>query len=935
MTVSLEKNSLPLLGDNSFLSQLLGGLSPGGTLDLATSTEPALQTSLQALLAEVDIGNESLSPDIIITPPADEGTVFSTASDNSATSLYKPYTGSAPRSPDDEIALNFDLARDFSSFNDLFSNKVNVSDSDGSLLEESLLSDDELRRLFFNGSADARPPSDPDKTLTIFEDNLFYLNISPPSDPDNDITVTQLPSGGVILVSSDLDSPIQIGDGLTIEELESLVFHPSENFNGDAGSFVYEVNDGVNPAVSKTIYFIVNPVNDGAADTASFNLSDINGTNGFVINGIAAEDYSGHSVSSAGDINGDGFDDLLIGAYRADTNGLNSGATYLVYGKEGGYGASFNLSDLNGTNGFVINGIAADDYSGYSVSSAGDINGDGFDDLLIGAYLSDTNGLMNSGATYLVYGKEGGYGASFNLSDINGTNGFVINGIASMDYSGYSVSSAGDINGDGFDDLLIGAYLADTNGSNSGATYLVYGKEGGYGASFNLSDINGTNGFVINGIAADDYSGYSVASAGDINGDGFDDLLIGAQRADTNGLNSGATYLVYGKEGGYGASFNLSDLNGTNGFVISGIESMDYSGYSVSSAGDINGDGFDELLIGAYLADTNVFSGATYLVYGKEGGYDASFNLSDINGTNGFVINGAAPGDFSGYSVSSAGDINGDGFDDLLIGAYQADTNGSNSGATYLVYGKEGGYDASFNLSDINGTNGFVINGIASGDYSGYSVSAAGDINGDGFDDLLIGAERVDTNGLNSGATYLVYGGDEYSSNSFLLGTSEDDIIIGTVGADHIIGAQGNDTLYSKGVADVIYGGAGDDTVFTADASFFKIDGGRGHDILVWDNDGLLDLSALNKSALEGFEGIDLSYNTGDLNLDSLDVLNLSDTSNTVRINGDADNTVTLQGGGWVDSGPVVDGGETYTAYTQGEAVAQIETDIVVVMALS
>jgi len=289
----------------------------------------------------------------------------------------------------------------------------------------------------------------------------------------------------------------------------------------------------------------------------------------------------------------------------------------------------------------------------------------------------------------------------------------------------------------------------------------------------------------------------------------------------------------------------------------------------------------------------------------------------------------------SGSSVSSAGDINGDGFDDLLIGAYGADPNGHESGATYLVYGKEGGYGTSFNLSDINGTNGFVINGVAVSDRSGYSVSSAGDINGDGFDDLLIGAYGRSQDAPDSGATYLVYGGDEYSSNSFLLGTSEDDIIIGTVGADHIIGAQGNDTLYSKGGADVIYGGAGDDTVSTADASFFKIDGGRGHDILVWDNDGLLDLSALNKSALEGFEGIDLSYNTGDLNLDSLDVLNLSDTSNTVLINGDADNTVTLQGGGWVDSGPVADGGETYTAYTQGEAVAQIETDIVVVMALS
>jgi hypothetical protein len=120
--------------------------------------------------------------------------------------------------------------------------------------------------------------------------------------------------------------------------------------------------------------------------TAEFDLADLNGSNGFVINGINAYDYSGSSVSNAGDINGDGFDDLIIGAPNADPNGQNyAGESYVVFGSSGGFSANLNLSDLNGSNGFVINGIDALDFSGTSVSSAGDVNGDGFDDIIIGA----------------------------------------------------------------------------------------------------------------------------------------------------------------------------------------------------------------------------------------------------------------------------------------------------------------------------------------------------------------------------------------------------------------------------------------------------------------------------------------------------------------------------------------------------------------------
>ena len=211
--------------------------------------------------------------------------------------------------------------------------------------------------------------------------------------------------------------------------------------------------------------------------------------------------------------------------------------------------ANINLSSLNGSNGFQINGETAGDYSGYSVSSAGDVNGDGFDDLIIGADGANPHG-NDSGASYVVFGKASGFAANLNLSSLNGSNGFQISGEAAGDFSGLSVSSAGDVNGDGFDDLIIGADGANPHGNDSGASYVVFGKASGFAANLNLSSLNGGNGFQISGEAAGDYSGRSVSSAGDINGDGFDDLIIGADGANPHGNNSGAAYVVFGKASG-------------------------------------------------------------------------------------------------------------------------------------------------------------------------------------------------------------------------------------------------------------------------------------------------------------------------------------------------------------------------------------------------
>ncbi len=381
-------------------------------------------------------------------------------------------------------------------------------------------------------------------------------------------------------------------------------------------------------------------------------------------------------ITAAGDVNGDGIPDVLV-SKGGVSDEPTRGRSWVVFGRtEPGV---IDLEDVaRGDGGFVIVGAAERDYAA-QIAGVGDVNGDGLDDIVIGASGAGNNMRESSGTAYVVFGKTTTEPVQLQLFNLNAQamGGFRIDGPHFLSIAGQDVASGGDINGDGLDDIIVGAPFA-------GATYVVFGKPDPVPVDLLTFEegIHGPAGYRIGTPTPSFGTNYSVGGAGDVNGDGIPDVLIGVIRRDGS---TGTAYVVFGK-----ADRDPADVTelGSGGFRIKGAHSGSQTGYSVDGAGDGNGDGLDDVIVGApgLLVDAH---GDAYVVFGKKGSKTVPLNRL---GGRGYRIKGGVTNktaDNLGVAVARIGNHNGDGLDDVIVGAHGATVSGRRAaGAAFVVHGK-------------------------------------------------------------------------------------------------------------------------------------------------------------------------------------------------------------------------------------------------------
>lgn len=515
-------------------------------------------------------------------------------------------------------------------------------------------------------------------------------------------------------------------------------------------------------------------------DSSSYNSAGavflhLGGSNGIDLTpvtffeGNSAYFYFGTSLSGAGDINGDGYDDFIIGS--DPTSISDPGSAYIYYGSS---------TPASGLVGITLTGSNGGDNFGQSVSGAGDINGDGYADVIIGIPKYDRGVSTDEGRAFVYYGSAAGLQLS-TPDDF----GFPIAGqiIISYPYAcfGSTVSDGGDINRDGYADILV---ATSPDPSTASKVFIYYGSSSGISDDVIMSD-------EISSPQLDSGFGRGLARAGDANGDGYGDIVIGAPTFDADGLlDQGAVFFHFGSSTGLSSTItplafksnqagaflgisvsSASDINADGyGDIIAGAHGYNSYmgavfiyhgnggdgvhlsrtiaptvfgnsrfGYSVAGLADINNDGFGDIFSGAYLLDysTLKFVGGVFVYHGS---------ASTINSFPDAFLESNQAGAYFGTSISSAGDFNGDGFDDIIIGASSFDKGMGTRGMSFLYFGPPGGFLWPFPLQ-LGGD-------VTYADYFGSSVSRAGDVNGDGFSDVIIGAH----NGTGPGSAFVYYG---------------------------------------------------------------------------------------------------------------------------------------------------------------------------------
>jgi hypothetical protein len=541
---------------------------------------------------------------------------------------------------------------------------------------------------------------------------------------------------------------------------ESAYFSGSVSTAGDVNG------DGYSDVIIGAQYYSNGQGNEGRAFVYHGSASGLSTTANWTAESNQVAAYFGGSVCSAGDVNGDGYSDIIVGAHYFDNGQINEGRAFVYIGSASGLFTTANWT-AESDQAFAL--------FGWSVSTAGDVNGDGYSDVIVGASHYD-NGQPGEGRAFVYYGSRSGLSATANWT-------------AESDQIdaefGYSVSTAGDVNGDGYSDVIVGARLYDNGQTDEGRAFVYHGSAGGLSASVNwTAESNQT----------DASFGKDVSTAGDVNGDGYSDVIIGAHQYDNGQINEGRAFVYHG---------SASGLSTTANWTAESNQTSAYFGTTVSTAGDVNGDGYSDVIVGASHYDNGqTDEGRAFVYYGSASGLSATAN---------WTAESDQASAYFGLSVSTAGDINGDGYSDLIVGATHYDNGQSNEGRAFVYYGSASGLSTTANWTaesdvigslfgcsvstagDVNGdgysdviigaykyNNGqtdegrvFVFNGSASGlpllsnwsaesdqasAWFGYSVSTAGDVNGDGFSDVMVGAWFYDNGQTNEGRAFVYHG---------------------------------------------------------------------------------------------------------------------------------------------------------------------------------
>jgi hypothetical protein len=452
------------------------------------------------------------------------------------------------------------------------------------------------------------------------------------------------------------------------------------------------------------------------------------------------------SGATAGDINGDGFADIIVGAPLYGTTPDNAGKAYVYLGSAGGLAANPAWT--------VAGGQASAQY-GYSVATAGDVNGDGLSDLIIGALNYTNNGLAGEGMAFVYNGSADGLAANA---------AWTAESDQASAWFGNAVSTAGDVNGDGYSDLIVGAPSYDNGQTDEGRTYLYLGSAEG---------LVGGAAWSAEGDHAHASFGSSVATAGDVNGDGYDDVIIGAPQYSNGQPGEGRAYVFLGSAGGLGAS---------PAWAPEGDQADAGFGFTAKTAGDVNGDGYSDVIVGApgYSIDPQYYQGRAFLYLGSPDGLGTSAA---------WTVDGILTEESFGYAAGTAGDVNGDGYSDIIVGTFRL-------GVVYAFLGSANG------LSPVA-----AWTAVGAGDF-GVSLDAAGDVNGDGYSDVIIGQPSYGSpsrgracvylgsaGGLSSSISWTAEGDQDYAQFGRSVDTAGD--VNGDGYSDVVVGAYG----YSDGQA--------------------------------------------------------------------------------------------------------------------------------------